>query len=93
MHARLAPLRFRQAMNFTKPDYRIQVFLLQHAKWQNVLFRLGPTCEEKPRSQKRDLGHPLKVWSLQPYCLRESFSQRRNRLTPPPIQRFDCAHR
>ena len=22
-------------------------------------------CEEKPRSQKRDLGHPLKVWSLQ----------------------------
>jgi len=25
------------------------------------VFRLGPLCEEKPRSQKRDLGHPLKV--------------------------------
>ena len=44
MQARLAPLRFRQAMKFTKPDYRIQIFLLQHAKCQNVLFRLGPTC-------------------------------------------------
>jgi hypothetical protein len=26
------------------------------------VFRSGSICEEKPRSQKRDLGHPLKVW-------------------------------
>jgi hypothetical protein len=25
------------------------------------VFRLGPIYEEKPRSQKRDLGHPLYV--------------------------------
>ena len=27
--------------------------------------RLGTTCKEKPRSPKRDLGHPPKAWSLQ----------------------------
>jgi hypothetical protein len=26
---------------------------------------VGPISQEKPRSQKRDLGHPLKVWRLQ----------------------------
>jgi hypothetical protein len=25
---------------------------------------VGPTSEEKPRSQKRDLGHPLIVWRV-----------------------------
>jgi hypothetical protein len=26
---------------------------------------VGPISQEKPRSQKRDLGHPLKVWRSQ----------------------------
>jgi hypothetical protein len=29
------------------------------------VFRPKPICEEEPRSQKRDLGHPLKVWKSQ----------------------------
>jgi hypothetical protein len=35
--------------------------------FETWVFRLGPICEEKPKSQERDLGHPLKVWKGQLY--------------------------
>ncbi len=36
--------------------------MARNVEW---VFRPGPICEEKHRSQMRDLGHPLKVWKLQ----------------------------
>ena len=38
--------------------------MARNVEW---VFRPGSISEEKPRSQKRDLGHPLKVWRLQLY--------------------------
>jgi hypothetical protein len=37
--------------------------------------------EEKPRSQNRDLGHPLKVWRLQ-FVFRQSAVERSAVLSP-----------
>jgi hypothetical protein len=36
--------------------------LPQESGFWTWVFRLGPIARRKPRSQKRDLGHPLKVW-------------------------------
>jgi hypothetical protein len=48
------------------------------AQWRDLRFS-GPFLEmffdRAPRSQKRDLGHPLKVWTLQ-LCFRRSKSGR-----------------
>jgi hypothetical protein len=42
---------------------------LRKLKWRERMVewvaQFGPLCKEKPSSQKRDLGHPLKVWRLQ----------------------------
>jgi hypothetical protein len=69
--------RNRRFLHYAPPDFLSRpvavmvVACSANIKWvaQVSIFRPGCSgqdhCEEKPRSQKRDLGHPLKVWSLQ----------------------------